>query len=90
VPKIKIKACPKLHPFTEEGRDAFHAAVEHSIFDLAIYHDITITIGNHQIQIPMLPEMYALLEDFTKEALTEYIAEYGEYFNEIDQAPINK
>lgn len=82
--KIKIKTQPKLHPFTEEGRDAFHAAAEHSIFDLAIYRDITITIDNHQIQIPMLPEMYALLEDFTKEALTEYIAEYGDYFQECE------
>lgn len=84
MPKIKINARPKIHPFTKEGRDAFHAAAEHSIFDLAIYRDITITIGNHQILLPMLPEMYALLEDFTKEALTEYIAEYGEYFQECE------
>ena len=69
------------YPFTRDGVKWFMEAAYDDIFsalekgDISAEHDIFITIGNRQIQVPSLAWAYQCLEEYLQEVINDY---YGE------------
>lgn len=62
----------KNYAFTKEGIRAFLGSVIGEILDRGNYYNISVTIGNDNINVPMLPEIYENLEDFLNNSLENW------------------
>lgn len=69
------------YPFTQDGAKMFMEAAYDDIFSalekgtVSPDHDIFITIGNREIQIPSLAWAYQCMEEYLQEVISDY---YGE------------
>lgn len=69
------------YPFTKEGTKLFMQSAYNDIFaaleagTASTDHDIFITIGNKEIQIPSLAWAYEMMDYYLQEVIADY---YGE------------
>ena len=69
------------YPFTKDGAKLFMQSAYDDIFaaleagTVSADHDIFITIGNKEIQIPSLAWAYEMMEYYLQEVIADY---YGE------------